>query len=69
MKDGFSRKPSVTFTEEEKAFARRIVNGELTEEEERHLEAEIEKACIFEETSREEWIKEAQRRKYHVDIL
>lgn len=35
MKDGFSRKPSVTFTEEEKAFARRIVNGELTEEEER----------------------------------
>lgn len=69
MKDGFSRKPSVTFTEEEKAFARRIVNGELTEEEERHLEAEIEKACIFEETSREEWIKEARRRKYHVDIL
>lgn len=69
MKDGFSRKPSVTFTEEEKAFARRIVNGELTEEEERQLDAEIEKACIFEETSREEWIKEARRRKYHVDIL
>lgn len=69
MKDGFSRKPSVTFTEEEKAFARRIVNGELTEEEERQLEAEIEKACIFEETSREEWIKEARRRKYHIDIL
>lgn len=69
MKDGFSRKPSVTFTEEEKALARRIVNGELTEEEERQLDAEIEKACIFEETSREEWIKEARRRKYHVDIL
>lgn len=69
MKDGFSRKPSITFTEEEKAFARRIVNGELTEEEERQLEAEIEKACVFEETSREEWIKEARRRKYHVDVL
>lgn len=69
MKDGFSRKPSVTFTEEEKAFARKIINGELTEEEERQLDAEIEKACIFEETPREEWIKEARRRKYHVDIL
>ncbi len=69
MKDGFSRKPSVTFTEEEKAFARRIVNGELTEEEERHLEAEIEKACIFEETSREEWIKEATKAKSSIDIF
>jgi hypothetical protein len=47
MKDGFSRKPSVTFTEEEKAFARRIVNGELTEEEERQLDAEIEKNLYF----------------------
>lgn len=64
MKDGFSRKPSVTFTEEEKAFARRIVNEELTEEEERQLDAEIEKVCIDGIS-----IKEARRRKYHVDIL
>jgi hypothetical protein len=69
MKDGFSRKPSVTFTEEEKAFARRIVNGELTEEEERQLDAEIEKACIFEETPREEWIKEATKAKSSIDIF
>lgn len=68
MEDGFSRKPSVTFTEEEIAFKRRIINDELTEEEQKRLDEDIKKYCTIENKPREVWMKEAVKAKHLIDI-
>lgn len=69
MKDGFSRKPSVTFTEEQINFMKRIANDELTKEEQNQLDKKFKQEIIENDISEEEWKKETIRTKSHIDIF